>query len=144
MTTPFPTRRNQPHSMSPSTKSTTRQNHSSYKQEEWHPRRVRGCQAPHPVARHPGGSGGSSYVLARVTLCQYHAPPLSGSSPTQTTLVVGGGCGRCGCFGKCLMRVYIHNCMRVQEKTNSYPSSCRTWRRGPAQPQIPYPTPTLS
>ena len=25
--------------------------------------------------------------------------------------------------------------------TNYYPSSCRAWRRGPAQPQIPFPTP---
>ena len=31
---------------------------------------VRGCQAPHPETNQPGGSGGRSYVLTRVSLCQ--------------------------------------------------------------------------
>ena len=35
--------------------------------------------------------GGSSYVLTRVPLCQNQTPLPSGLSPTQTTLMPGGG-----------------------------------------------------
>ena len=43
------------------------------------------------VAPHSGGRRGSSYVLARVPLCQYQTSSPEPFSPTQTTRMPGGG-----------------------------------------------------
>ena len=50
----------------------TRQNHSCLDRKSSGTQEgVRGCQAPHPVARHPGGSGGSLGAVRPVTWFQY-------------------------------------------------------------------------
>ena len=52
---------------------------------------VRGYQAPHPETHQPGGRGGKSQVLTRVSLCQNQSIPSAVFSPTQTTLMPSGG-----------------------------------------------------